>query len=87
MFDASFRVGRRRTLGKIEKASLLEAQSGRCFYCGMLFGEFFMCRNRLLCVRPVFDHVVPFSYCLRNDPENYVAALCPMQRDEVSENV
>lgn len=64
----------RRPYSKRLKEAIIEKQGGSCFYCGIAFGEWFMHRNRLICVKVHWDHFVPFSYCFRNDSKNYVAA-------------
>jgi len=57
---------------------ILLLQRSKCFYCGIKFGEFYMYGERLICVTPHWDHVLPFSYCDSSKKGNFVAScqLC-----------
>ncbi len=69
----SYRMHRKQN-GQGFRQPILDRQQGKCFYCGLEFGEWFMYRNRLICVKVTWDHFVPFDSCRHNKPSNFVAA-------------
>lgn len=66
-------VPRQRPTGRIA-AAILEAQRGRCFYCGIEIGSLFEHGTDLVCAALCWDHVVPYAYCANSSPSNFVAA-------------
>ena len=67
-------VGKRRSPGKRERTRILERQGNACLYCERPFGTPFLRQGRLGHLRLHWDHVIPFSYSLKNDADNFVAA-------------
>ena len=75
---------------KTAKERLLRSQRGRCFYCGLEFGDFFKVGIRLYPVRLHWEHLVPFAYAFNNADENFVAAcdLCnQLKQDKVFDTI
>lgn len=67
-----------RYLSKKNKEMILTEQSNRCFYCDKTFGSTVLRINKhkekVINIRPQFDHIIPFVYNQNNDKLNYVAA-------------
>lgn len=51
-----------------------EEQAYRCFWCDQSFGNSILRRNRLIILRPVGDHVEPYSYSYNSIWKNCVAS-------------
>lgn len=53
---------------------LLRLQENRCFYCGLVFDDWYhdgeFARRRTIC----WDHVSPYSLTFNNEPDNFVAS-------------
>jgi hypothetical protein len=65
---------RRQTLKKSDKEGILARQEDRCFYCGRTFGSIVYRKARPTILRVNFDHMVPYSLTMNNNPINIVAA-------------
>lgn len=59
-------MNRRKPTLKIQSQILVQ-QKNRCAYCNAEFGSFRVVNNQLEAVVIHWDHVIPFSYSLRND--------------------
>ena len=68
------RNDRRRKPTKDRQVKILESQKGKCFYCGSVFGEFFVCGVRTFVSVLQWDHLLPYSYVRNNHHRNFVAA-------------
>lgn len=53
---------------------LLDAQEGRCYWCGRIFGCLVIKNGRDYQLRPVFDHFVPFAFTGSCDDLEFVAS-------------
>lgn len=64
---------KRKTPIKREQKRILDLQQNKCFYCGMTFGEWYICREAVPVVC-VWDHFIPHSYGFNNSSDNFVAS-------------
>jgi 5-methylcytosine-specific restriction endonuclease McrA len=68
-------VGRRKLPPKHDRDEQLWFQDHRCLYCFKSFGSYGgVIRGRLIRVKLVWDHVVPYSYSQDNRSVNFVAS-------------
>ncbi len=75
-FERMSEGGKKKQLPSLdERQAILQAQGGRCFYCGTLFGDVARCpRREPLILRATWDHVEPFAWQGNNQTLNFVAA-------------
>ena len=70
---AKYFAKRKRPSRKLQQ-KLLEQQDHKCFWCGIQLNEWYTNRAEPYFTKPAWDHLLPFSYSLNNQPENYVAS-------------
>ena len=58
------------------RRQVLEDQEHACFYCGILFGDYYWSEKAGKVVRAnaCFDHFIPWVYCRSSTAENVVAS-------------
>ena len=56
------------------RRAVLREQQNYCFYCSQEFGKEVRVKGRLRVLRPVWDHLIPYSWQAKNSGHNFVAA-------------
>jgi HNH endonuclease len=64
----------RRSCPPALRVGILARQHHLCLYCGLRFGSVISRAHALTLTTVEYDHLVPYSYCLSNDENNWVAA-------------
>lgn len=64
----------RRLPPKADREAILAAQMNCCFYCDRRFGSQVFRGARLVALRCVWDHQIPWIYSQNNSADNFVAA-------------
>lgn len=65
---------RRKKPSKKQQAELLATQENKCKYCSYAFGSYVFKNTKLIALRVVWDHHIPYAYGGNNKDANFVAA-------------
>ena len=57
-----------------QRSHILTMQENKCKYCNYKFGSYILKNNKMIVLRIVWDHHIPYSYGANNNTENFVAA-------------